>query len=292
MSSNPMSAHGEGRNIADALAEHLPKAAVIAEYEPQLGGEVLQVAVPKWFELKEVDTEKLLPAPRRTTGIAKFDQATSFIAYVNRHASANTIVWCRFNPQTYSLSFTAVFDEHGNGSPGWRSHRAQYVPDTSAEWKVWKAQDRSAMGQLAFAEFIETNSKDIYGEAGYPSDLQMLAMATDLELRSDKAIKSVVRIQGGGTRLDYVDDESAQTLEQMKAFDRFQLALPVFWGGEAYRLIARLKYRQQGAKVNFTYELQRPDTVHEDAAKSLIGQVADGISGEGIKVPLMMGAFD
>lgn len=47
-------------NIAETLARVLPKAEVIRETT-----DILHFAVPKAFEIKEFDTEKLLPNPRR-----------------------------------------------------------------------------------------------------------------------------------------------------------------------------------------------------------------------------------
>jgi uncharacterized protein YfdQ (DUF2303 family) len=87
-------------------------------------------------------------------------------------------------------------------------------------------------------------------------------------------------------RLEYVDDDDAATLTQMKLFERFQIGIPVFWAGPAYRIDARLKYRHGSGKVSFWYELIRADRVHEAAAKDLIDRVRAGLGG----VPLLMGS--
>lgn len=114
----------------------------------------------------------------------------------------------------------------------------------------------------------------------------MLKMATEFEANSDKRIKSVVRLQGGGVRMDYVDDDNADTLAQMQVFEKFQIGIPVFWSGPGYRIDARLKYRHGQGKVSFWYELIRPDRIHEAAAKELIERVRAGIGA----VPMLMGS--
>lgn len=278
----------EERNIADSLAEHLPKPQVIGATSISVVDTVQHVAIPKGFTLADIDVEKYLQNPRRAKGTAILNTAESFIDYVKRYQDSGTVVWCNFDPQTFTLAFQAVFDDHQKSLAGWRGHRAKFTPATSAEWRAWKAMDLKPMKQLEFAEFIERNSKDIAPAEGFPTDLAMLKMATELELNGEKRIKSIVRIQGGGTRLDYVNDDDANTIEAMQAFNRFQIGIPVFWSGLGYLLVASLRYRQNEKSVNFTYELNRADVVHERAAKDVITTVQAGIG----ETQMLMGAFD
>jgi uncharacterized protein YfdQ (DUF2303 family) len=275
------------RNLADSLAEYLPQVQLLDKMEAAGGGALAVFAMPRGTDLKEIDTEKLLANPRRAKGQASTDNPESFIEYVERHKSASTVVWCKFDPQTYALSFTAVFDDHAKGLPGWRGHRAFYQPAMSAEWNTWTGQDGKLQNQLAFAEFLERHADDINtGEPPiYPSSPQMLAMATQFEATSDKRIKSAVRLSSGGVRINYVDDDAAGTVEQMSAFEKFQIGIPVFWAGKGYRIVARLKWRQREAALNFFYELVRPDLAHETAARELIQTIEMGIA----EVPLLMG---
>lgn len=286
----------EERNIADALAEHLPHphllvSQTVADLTAADG--VLQVALPSNFTLKELDLERLLPHPRRTVAKASLMDAASFIDYVNRHAQERSVVWCAFNPANFSLSFTAVIDEHDAASAGWRSHQAVFVPSMSSEWKTWSGQDRKAMDQLPFAEFIESNENDIAAVEGMPSSLEMHKMATEFVARQDMSIKSAVRSQNGGVQLTYIADADSGTYENMKLFERFALGIPVFWevpqegrAIAAYPLHARLRYRLGHGKVMFFYELIRPDLVHQRASLELIDEIREGIGA----VPLIVGS--
>lgn len=276
-------------NLAQTLARELPGPQLLSDTrvdELATHDRVLQLAVPKGFDLKEVDFERLLPSPRRTKAAAALGDSNSFLAYVQRHATDRTVVWATFNPQTFKLSFSAVIDEHSKGAAGWRAHVATYTPEASAEWKAWAAANKQQQAQVEFAEFLERNELDIASQEGYPTSLQMLHMATEFEANSDKRVKSVVRLQGGGVRLDYIDDDATETLAQMKVFERFQIGIPVFWAGPAYRIDARLKYRHGNGSVKFWFELVRPDRVHEAAARELIQHVQQGIG----NVPLLMGS--
>lgn len=280
----------EPKNIAETLADVLPKASLVGALDKTNADGVKLYAVPKGQDLKEVDLERLLPAPRRAKLQTAMAEADSFLAYVARHHAASTVVWCSFNPQTFALSFQAVFDDFGpQQAPGWRGHRATYTPEPSAEWKTWTAHNGpdKHKHQLDFATFLERNETDIAAVEGMPTSLQMMGMATAFEANSEKRVKSVVKLQGGGTRLDFVDDDNADTEAQMKLFEKFAVGIPVFWAGPAYRIDARLKYRHGGGKVVFWYELIRADRVHESAAKELIGKVRDGLPAG---VPLLMGS--
>ena len=284
--------HPEGAttdNIAATLAKVLPTAVIVHPHEP-VAGDTLQIAVPKAFDLKTIDTEHLLANPRRTKGEARFADALSFLAYVERHKlEGMTVAWCNFNPQTFSLDFSVVIDDHAaKGIAGWRAHRASFKPDLSAEWKVWKEHDRKLQSQVDFAEWIQEHDSDINSAVdGFPTSLAMLKMATEFVHNEDHALKSVVKLQGGGVRLNYVADADSGTETAMQVFEKFALGLPVFHGCSAWRIDARLKYRPKAGAVTFFYELIRADRVHEAAAKELIGLVRNGLG----DVPLLMGSL-
>ena len=68
-------------------------------------------------------------------------------------------------------------------------------------------------------------------------------------------------------------------------FEKFQIGIPVFHGASGWAIDARLKYRNNGGKLSFHYELVRPDRVHQAAAEALILQVRDGLG----DVPMLFG---
>lgn len=285
------------KNLAETLAEVLPKAAQLDVLHAPAGVEGMAIAhyaIPKGTEFKEVkvDLEHLLPAPRATKAHAKLAGPADFLAYVKRHKKPQTLVWCDFNPQSFRLKFTAVIDEHAADGPGWRRHTAELDPLFSAEWKVWKdTWDRKSMAQTPFAEFLQENGTDIASTeasaaAGYPTALQMLKMATEFVMNEERSLKSSVRLQSGGVRLTYVADPDKGTTEDMAMFEKFQIGIPVFHGGGAWAIDARLKYRNNSGKLSFHYELVRPDRVHQAAAEALIQQVRDGLG----DVPMIFGA--
>ena len=229
-----------------------------------------QVALPYGWKLE--DAESVLPCPRRKKASVSLSDDASFIAYLKAQGSlSDCTIWCDANYQKGEVGYTAILNDHGSGTHDqqWRDHIAKLSPAKSVEWQRWNAADRKNMSQLEFASFIEDNLGDIASAEGYPTGTAMLQMATCMEIAQDSTIKSAIRLQSGGVRMEYVEDSNAETVKSMEVFSKFALGLPVFWGGAAYQVEARLKYRLNVGKLSFWYELNRPDKVLEDAAKTL-----------------------
>jgi uncharacterized protein YfdQ (DUF2303 family) len=267
-------------NIAETLARVLPKPDVIINQD-----ELTHVVLPPGWAVSAIDRESLLAHPRRTKLKPRFSSVASFLEYIKIHGTTATRCWCDFNPQTFDLSFTAVLDDHAPGTPGWREHLALLTPDFSAEWKAWKGANTKSMPQVDFAHWIEEHEEDIASANGLPTSLQMLDMATNFVMNEERALKSAVRLQSGGMRLTYVADPDKGTTETMQMFERFGLGIPVFHGGPAWSMSARLRYRNNSGKLSFHYELIRPDRVHKAAAEELIAQIREGLG----TVQLLMG---
>lgn len=276
-------------NLAATLAEVLPEARIVHEFNTDVPGlRIAHVAVPRNTSVAklETDLEVHLAHPRATNATATFSDAESFLAYMHRHATEGSVVWCSFDPQTFALSFTGVVDEHVKGTAGWRRHKAKFAPDMSAEWKAWKGKDRGSFEQVAFAEWIQDHQEDISASNSLPTSIQMLEMATNFVMNENRSLKSAVRLQSGGVNLTYVADADTNTVEQMKLFEFFGLAIPVFHGDRlASSITARLKYRNNSGKLTFAYELQRADKAHKAAAEDLIKAVREGLG----TTPLLMG---
>jgi uncharacterized protein YfdQ (DUF2303 family) len=280
--------HPEEHNLLDSAVKHLPKVDLVGQIPGPTGDdddELRLYAVPAGYKLEHVDTEKLLPHPRRLSAKAVVDDLESFVRYVQRHATAATVVWAKLNPLTQALSLLAVIDEHTLDLPSWRAHSVLYVPAASVEWARWTAHDRKPMSQVDFALWLEDNGADIPTIEGLPTGADMLAMALQFEAKQDMRLKSHVRLQNGGVQLEYVADDDSATLQRMEMFDRFSIGIPVFWGGDRYRIDAKLRYRAREGKATFWYELQRPDRVHEDAARGVLTKVREQLPEQ----PLLLG---
>ena len=271
------------KNIAETLARELPKPVEIASREYD---HLTRVALPPNWTVKDFDDEKLLQQPRRKTASIETDTVESFVSYLTLHASEQTTVWVKADYVQGKVEFLGVVNDHGaeDDDREWRDHRVKFAPRKSEEWSRWKAWDRELFGQAEFAAFIEDNLADIVGDEHAPSGSAMLRMALDFEAKLDMRFKSAMRLQSGGVDMAFTSTDDAGTLEKMRLFDRFSIGIPVFWGDEAYRVDARLRYRAKEGRVMFWYDLIRADKVLEAAAAKIVTIVS-----EGTRAPLFFG---
>lgn len=275
-----------GENIAETLVRELPAPFVIEAADGSASGDdagIRRIAVPKGWEIREIDDEALLHSPRRTRFTADFSDAESFVAYVNHHVSGDTTaLWCDYDAKAGRLVFTAVIDDHAPEAPAWRSHRAVFTPRRSVEWDVWTSMNGKVLDQLAFALFLQDNELDITAKENYPTSLQMHQLATDFKYRAELVAKSAVRLMDGTTKLEYADMPDQPTQNALKLVELFCIGIPVFAGkGEpAYRIDARVKVKPPtSGKLAFGYELVRPDRVFEEASQEILQRVRDGLDG-------------
>lgn len=242
-------------------------------------------AVPDGWSLKtDAELEKFQPVPSRKKGNITFTTSESFVEYVNLHKTDETRIYA-VSTESNPLIVKAVFNENEPGIatlPGWRDFTATFIPKTALEWSTWMKSNRSVMSQFDFAVFIEENLKDIYqpkeesDQPALPDGSSMLAMALKFEVNSEKRMKSSVRLQSGGSNIDFVDTDDAATVERMNVFDKFAIGIPVFWKASGYVLTARLRYRNQQGKLMLWYELIRPDLTIDDAVTDALALIEKG----------------
>lgn len=264
-------------NIAQTIAQESRKPESLKEGADH--GELY--AIPDGYRLAtDAELEALQNAPYRKKGHASFKAADSFVLYVNKHKQPESLLYAQVNAHNHQnpLVITAVFNDHQNGvlndsRAGWKDFTAGLTPQASHEWMTWTKCDGQRMSQFQFAQFIEDNIKDVASEDGYPTGTEMLKMAVQFELSQDKRIKSAIRIQSGGTNIEYVDNDDAATVERMQAFDKFMLGIPVFWQGQAYYLEAKLRYRVREGVLSLWYDLVRSDLVVDDAVRQILSDV-------------------
>jgi uncharacterized protein YfdQ (DUF2303 family) len=228
------------------------------------------VVLPPCYKIEDI--EDTLKAPMRAKGTVTLRTQESFIDMVNAHKDAGTKLYGMDGDKP---SFTAVFNDNDREvGPGWQDHKAFYGLPLSKEWQVWTGADAKAMNQTAFAKFIEDNLPDVVE----PAAAEMLVISRTLEAKKNVEFKSGQRLSNGEQEFTYNETiESTAGKGALKVPEEFAIGIPVFNGGTAYKVTARLRYRIDGGKLVLWYELLRAHKVMEDAFKTVREEIEKGV---------------
>lgn len=281
----------------------------LAEPTPLVDNHALAFVLPAGAKVHVEDIEKFLDRPTRQRGTYNFGDAKSFIAYVNREKTADTIILAnRENP-----GFTAVFNgneaqnlvkasgevvamplDADGARPGWGDYKATYACPYSPEWKVWSEANGKRMSQHDFASFMEDNFFDVVQPAAtfdpyvavWPNGNDMLAVSRGLEAKTDVRFASAVRLDNGQVRFKYEEDVSGSVQDGlMEVPQKFAVGIPVFAGTSPWQVIAKLRYRIERGGLSMWFDFERLFKITERAFDEARAEIAAGTS-----VPIYLGS--
>lgn len=233
--------------------------------------------LPKGYAVK--DLESLMPAPQRRTGTVNVMDVESFVQVINDYGSGATRVYgikprVERGKPTAEPTMTAVFDDNADVTPGWGQFRAQYAMPMSFEWSEWSARNGNAQTQEAFALFME----DRYLDVTEPSAADMLEVSRSISAVRGAAFKKVVHLSSGSNQFSYEDtvQASAGPAGTITVPETFAIAIPVFLGGERFKVNARLRYRlDNNGRLSLWFDLIEPHRIIEAAVADVWKLVAE-----------------
>jgi len=196
------------------------------------------------------------PAPRRRKGTAKFDELESFCYHVNRFKSDHSVIFAS------GLRLDAVLDYHPPNGAAWCQHRAVYGCPTSEPWQLWTGLDQTAMSQDEFADLLEERLEDVISGEGYPDPAKLLETARNLRVHTKGTFSRRVHPTTGDFEHVCKEETESSSTPIPRAF---LLALPVFVGGELYRVEARVRFQVRGGNASFGFKLHRRDEIVREA---------------------------
>ncbi len=217
--------------------------------------------------------------PHRIKQNVEVWDAKGFNAYFLLYRDSCSRVFADVNAATV----TGILDYHedsGDGSgdimPRWGSHKLTLSLKKSPEWLLWttKQSVKNAMDQDTFATFIEDNAPDIVD----PSAATMKEIAGDLHQTSEMTFAAKATTPNGSQKITYAQ-ENKSTFGKAEATvpESFAIAIPVYVGGSLVKLIARLRWRVNGGKAVFWFDLLRADAAERAAFDATRGEIESAI---------------
>ena len=208
--------------------------------------------------------------PHRKQGTVKTLDVASFCEYFAAFMDEHSRIFADETKQ----QILGVLDYHGAGdnAPRWCQHRVELTARLCEEWNEWTGKDGVKFNQQDFAEFMEDNAPDILT----PDAATMLEMARSLSAKTEAEFASAIRIANGSVQFKYNENVKgvfgAGNLEIPEAF---VIGIPVFIGSERVRLTARLRWRINGGKLSFWFDLLRRSAILRDAFLNLRDGIAE-----------------
>jgi hypothetical protein len=281
-----------------SLVEDYAKADVITVTEPETGVKALAVVAGARVSMLPTGLfEPFRDQPRFRDGTALMLSLDSLIDHINRFKDGGSAVFADDDRARPSL--TAVLDYHPGGeaidnSQRFGKHRSAFAFPLSDEWLAWNAKNAEPMGMADFAEFLENRIIDVLfiipGEDSLPEDVQRLVdtlggdnmvatpnklmeLARGLQINESAVVQEAVNLNSGEGIVRFQSEHTDAHGQPVKVPSLFLIGIPVFRNGPLYRVAARLRYRKNGGRLTFWYELWRTDRTFDHAFKEAVERV-------------------
>jgi len=205
----------------------------------------------------------IVPAPDRIVQGVTLQTVDSLVDYVNRFKGDNTVLFANIT----TSSIAALIDYHGPDAAAHVSHRATMSLPFSEEWKTWTGIDGRLMEQLAFARFLEENSVDVVA----PTGAELLEVCRDLQAIRKVDFRKAVRTSSDNENFEYADETEARTTKGgVEVPSKFELKLPVYFGGETVSLFAFLRWKLEEGNLKLGIALHRAEHVRQAVFKQIV----------------------
>lgn len=253
-------------------AETIAALAVKAE-----GGQIISTAAGREFlsipgqPALDVTESNALPSllPDHIKQGVTLQTVDSLVDYGNRFKTENTVLFADIAANT----IVASIDYHAPASAGHVAHKATLSLPFSVEWKTWGDIDGKLMDQLDFARFLEENAGDVIA----PTGADLLDACRDLQARRKVNFTKAVRTASDNESFEYTDETTATTKKgDVEIPAKFQLSLPVYFGGANTDLFAFLRWRLvEGEGLKLGVRLHRAEHVRQAVFRQIVLDAAE-----------------
>jgi uncharacterized protein YfdQ (DUF2303 family) len=197
--------------------------------------------------------EQFQERPNRIKAAHTFVSTVSLAAYLNRFATAATMVTVDYK----AARISAVIDGDEPGLPAFKAHQAAYVAQIDERLAEWLK--LGPMTQAQFGEFLEDRALDVK----HPDPATVYEMVMTFEATKKVDFKSAQRLRDGSFQILYVEDTEQRGALTMP--DHFTLLLPVYRGMEPQPLKFMVRHRINEGALRFTVKMHDEEQVKRAA---------------------------
>jgi uncharacterized protein YfdQ (DUF2303 family) len=257
----------------DKIVDAAVGAGLMAGEVRQIDGGGAFLALPAGAQIHGL--EAFMPAPPYAKATVSAKTVASLIEYTNRHKTSDTAAFADADAGVIKVVIDYI---SAANDPAHKVHAASYAAPFSEEWKRWTSIDGKRTAQAEFAAFIEENREDIIS----PDGATVLELAKSLDAKRKVSFKSGVRLDNGDYDLEFKDETTASgggVAGKIAIPSEIELGIPVFYGGDRYKIKALFRYRIEDGRLLMWVDLHRSKHVRDAAFADIIQAVRDGASG-------------
>ena len=240
------------------------------------------IAAPQGVTL--VPSELFQIDPEAARGTVRCDNLDSLVAYVASQEQSNAMVFA----DRSGARITAVLDWHSMEAPLWGDHAAIMPLQCTQDWIDWYGISGKAIGQRAFAEFVEEHLDCIHK----PAASEILTIATFLEGKRNVVFKNVAVLSNGDRSLQWEETTEAKGVGDVKVPSEITLRIPVYRGAEEETTVeirALFRYRIADGKLTFEVKLMNADKVADGAFERVFDGLRQLLKSATITAPVILG---
>jgi len=225
------------------------------------------VVIPNGYQMALMD--ELLPAPLRIKDTIHLDEVESFTRYVNLFKGEGTQILVNKD----SGKAICTFDYHSPEQPRHCSHKAALKLTTDFRFNAWERQNRKMFDQTGFAEFIEERSLDIRE----PSAATLMEVTKNLKGAKKVTFQSGKDLSNGSVQFTYNEEVKGSIgKNNLTVPETFTIGIPMFQGGEAYKIIANLRYKIDGeGLLLLSYVIPKLQELEETAWAGIVKEIEE-----------------
>jgi len=220
--------------------------------------------------------------PERKRGTLTLDDLPSFVEAVKLHARDTTALFASADKRTIQ----AVFDYHekSNGQADWLQHRAVYPFPITPEWDAWSNISGKWIEQATLAQFLEDHVVEVVEPARamdlarrwaeqlsieFATPARMMSLSRGLAVTVDTKVAEARNLGTGEASLRFEETHQGADGKALQVPGALLIEVPIFRGGNAYQLPARLRYRLEKEKAGILWQisLYRADLALRDAVR-------------------------
>jgi len=245
--------------------------------EPKNINGIPVVLAPEGYQVRQLI--ELAPQPARKTGFPQLTDLSSFIAYVRKFKTPETVI---FISGTKTPEIKAIFDYNGD-KPGWSHHGVIFKFAATEEYLAWLGVGKmnsnrvvDTISQEAFVEFLE----DFIHTIADPDGATLKEICANLQATREQNISNVFNTQNGDVQVVFAENTTIKGAKKdMTIPSVITLGLSPFLGMPPYKVELRLKTRIKEGKLTFAVKFNRLELLQakivEDAIIMIKNQLKD-----------------